>query len=359
MKKGDEVRFIHSIGGGVIAGFKDKNTVLVEDEDGFQIPTPINEVVIVNAASDDLIVSVSDGEDKYMAHSSAQPAATPAPSTAGTSAPSLRREFSGGNRLTAHIAFIAMEPTRLGHTIYEAYLVNDSNYHLFAVLSTAVGGDWQLRFSGELKPNSKQLLQQLDMNDAQQWERISVQLIACKHDRPYELKPSVDVQMRLDQVKLCKAGCFRSNDYFEDPAFLLTIIDKDKSARPLVVQSDAMKREMYRDEIPQFTQTHKRPEQLRDPNAPIVVDLHAEALLDDMRGMSNAEILDYQLDQFRKVMNEHRRNTGRKIVFIHGKGEGTLRRAIIQELQYRYKPCRWQDASFREYGYGATQITIK
>ena len=46
-------------------------------------------------------------------------------------------------------------------------------------------------------------------------------------------------------------------------------------------------------------------------------------------------------------------------MFIHGKGEGVLRRAIINELNYRYKKYTYQDASFQEYGYGATQVTIR
>ena len=46
MKIGDKVRFLSDTGGGFIADIKGK-IVLVEDEDGFQIPTPINEIVIV------------------------------------------------------------------------------------------------------------------------------------------------------------------------------------------------------------------------------------------------------------------------------------------------------------------------
>lgn len=47
MKIGDKVKFLSETGGGVVAGFQGKNIVLVEDEDGFQIPTPINEVVVI------------------------------------------------------------------------------------------------------------------------------------------------------------------------------------------------------------------------------------------------------------------------------------------------------------------------
>ena len=52
-------------------------------------------------------------------------------------------------------------------------------------------------------------------------------------------------------------------------------------------------------------------------------------------------------------------NTGAKIVFIHGKGEGVLRKAILDELKRKYPRCEAQDASFREYGFGATLITVR
>ena len=47
MKIGDKVRFLSDVGGGRVAGFQGKNIVLVEDEDGFQVPTPANELVVV------------------------------------------------------------------------------------------------------------------------------------------------------------------------------------------------------------------------------------------------------------------------------------------------------------------------
>ena len=48
MKKGDKVRFLSESGGGIVAGFQGKDIVLVEDEDGFQIPTRINDVVVID-----------------------------------------------------------------------------------------------------------------------------------------------------------------------------------------------------------------------------------------------------------------------------------------------------------------------
>ena len=47
MRIGDRVRFLNEIGGGRVAGFQGKNIVLVEDEDGFQVPMLMTEVVVV------------------------------------------------------------------------------------------------------------------------------------------------------------------------------------------------------------------------------------------------------------------------------------------------------------------------
>ena len=75
--------------------------------------------------------------------------------------------------------------------------------------------------------------------------------------------------------------------------------------------------------------------------------------------MSAGDILNYQIDIFKKTLEQYKKKKGQKIVFIHGKGEGVLRQALIHELKYRYKQYTYQDASFKEYGYGATQVTIK
>ena len=97
----------------------------------------------------------------------------------------------------------------------------------------------------------------------------------------------------------------------------------------------------------------------KDKNEPVVVDLHASELLETTAGMNSADILKYQIETFRSTLKQYEKDKGRKIVFIHGKGEGVLRHAIINELRYRYKQYLYQDASFQEYGYGATQVTIK
>ena len=81
-------------------------------------------------------------------------------------------------------------------------------------------------------------------------------------------------------------------------------------------------------------------------------------LLETTSGMDNAAILKYQLGVFRKTMDTYKKCKNQRIVFIHGKGEGVLRRALIDDLKLRYPLCTYQDASFQQYGFGATMITI-
>ena len=90
----------------------------------------------------------------------------------------------------------------------------------------------------------------------------------------------------------------------------------------------------------------------------IEIDLHAHELLDTMAGMSKGDIKEYQMQVFRRTMQEHMNEKGRRIVFIHGKGEGVLRKAITDELKHSFKTCEYQDASFQQYGFGATMVTI-
>ena len=73
MKIGDKVRFLSEMGGGKVAGFQGKDIVLVEDEDGFEIPMRINDVVVVQ--SDDynsrnaLTAKMQQAESKQQAMS--------------------------------------------------------------------------------------------------------------------------------------------------------------------------------------------------------------------------------------------------------------------------------------------------
>jgi dsDNA-specific endonuclease/ATPase MutS2 len=49
----------------------------------------------------------------------------------------------------------------------------------------------------------------------------------------------------------------------------------------------------------------------------------------------------------------------KRIVFIHGVGNGKLKFELRKLLDTTYAKLRYQDASFKEYGYGATLVMLK
>lgn len=89
----------------------------------------------------------------------------------------------------------------------------------------------------------------------------------------------------------------------------------------------------------------------------VEVDLHIEELVDDHRGWSNAEIVQFQLEKFESVLNTAFQTRKRKMVVIHGRGDGILRYEIRKKLQ-DYPGVEVHDANFKIYGQGATEILL-
>lgn len=355
MKIGDKVRFLSETGGGRVSGFQGKNIVLVEDEDGFDVPMPVNEVVVVGDESYDTsrIVEGKQQQQKQAQQKKQEEEPADRPITFRP----MPEERRGGEQLSVYLAFVPMEVKELSKTRFEAYLVNDSNYYVRFTYLSAEGNAWRLRATDEVEPNTKLFIEEFGREDLQGMERVSLQLVAYKRQKSFLLKPAVDVQMRIDGVKFFKLHTFQDSDFFEQPALIYTVVERDRVVRPLLIDAQRLKAEMYgsKEEEPRSPLV-RMPAKEGDP---IVVDLHAHELLDTTAGMSATDILNHQLDYFRKTLKEYEKKRGTMIVFIHGKGEGVLRKALVNELQYRYKQFTYQDASFQEYGYGATQVTIK
>ncbi|MBC6489708.1 Smr/MutS family protein [Flavihumibacter stibioxidans] len=92
------------------------------------------------------------------------------------------------------------------------------------------------------------------------------------------------------------------------------------------------------------------------PPARTVVDLHIEKLTDGWKSMSNAEILQFQVDQFEKYYELALAHYQPMLTVIHGLGSGRLRDEIHDILRHR-KPVKYFVNQYHpSYGYGATEI---
>ena len=229
MQKGDKVRFLNDVGGGVVKAFKPGGIVLVEDEDGFEIP----------CLQDDLVVITTNAYNFEIPQHKEAP-----------------------------------QPERVDGREY------------LASKGAAQGG----KDDAELDENLEARIVRLEM------------LVHKLEDR-------------------------------------IARLEGDKAAREKDKLQARQVRQQQKNEI-------------------LEVDLHAHEVLETTKGMDARAIKDYQLSVFTRTMDEHIREKGRKIVFIHGKGEGALRKALIDTLKDKYKSCEYQDASFQQYGFGATMVII-
>lgn len=345
---GDTVRYLNAVGGGRIV--KIEGQIAFVDEDGFETPVLLRECVVVGSAAPATEARTPDTQQQVTARAE----------TTAADTDFKIEETAEGEKLTVVLAFEPHDIKRLSTTTFEAILVNDSNYYLLYSFASRNDSDttWVLRSSETLEPQTQISMTELAREDLPDMDRVSMQIIAYKPDRPFTLKPPVTTEMRIDTTKFAKLHCFRQNTYFDNPVLAFNIITDDEQDRPVTIDPDALRMAMTEQkQQPQPRRQAASPR--RDKKAePLVIDLHIDQLLDTTAGMSHADILNHQLHEFHRVMKEHARDLGSRIVFIHGKGEGVLRKALLEQLRRHYPRCEWQDASFREYGFGATQVTI-
>ena len=380
VKIGDKVRFLNDVGGGTITGFQGKDIVLVADEDGFEIPTLVTEVVAVET-NDYNIAKVVDGKKKEK-NNEDKPTPTSVKNALAVNDDEeeeeetdiadqeltykpMAQERRGANELNLCLDFVPKRVKEISDTPFEVYLVNDCNYYIHYTLLNYEGKACQVRHEGEIAPNTKVYLEELLHNRLEEWERITIQTLAFKRDKVFFPKPTYSVNLRIDGTKFYKLHAFQPSVFFNTPALTYDILKDDRAVRPMFVDADELREAMQTPEEqlptepqPRISGAEKRATRKQDRNAIVEVDLHAHELLDTMVGLEPRDILEYQIKVFRDTMNAHLKNHGCRIVFIHGKGEGVLRNALLKELRTHYKQCRVQDASFREYGYGATMVTI-
>jgi hypothetical protein len=214
---------------------------------------------------------------------------------------------------------------------------------------------WLSRQSGIINPNDRLFLEEFSKQQLVDLEKVCVQLVAYKQAQPYTLKNTYSVELRLDAIKFYKLHSFQENDFFEDEALIYPLVINDNPVRELLISATDLQAAMMQKEV---EKPHPAPAKKNKVPEIIEVDLHINQLLDNTTGLSNADMLALQLEKFNSVMAENRNSKGKKIVFIHGKGEGVLRNAVLAELKTKYKKCTVQDAAFKEYGFGASMVTI-
>lgn len=356
IKKGDIVRFLNAVGGGKVVRIDElKKLVYVEDENGFEIPVHERECVMVGEVNKETNFIKKDFSSKVSTPEPQQHSPAAESKMIVVEQPVPVVETPEGETPKVLLAFFPVDIKLLQTTDYDCYMVNDSNYYLHYNIANCSNGQWKSVSNGTIEPNMQEELKPVSKEELNDWEQIRVQLIPFKKDKVYTIQPAVDASIKINVVKFYKLHSFTENDYFDEPAMILDIISEKENQVFEAIPPEEIKKAMFQKEDrsrPRIIKREQKPEVIE-------IDLHINELVDTTAGMSNADMLLLQLDKFHSVLDENKHRKGQKIVFIHGKGEGVLRSEIEKLLKTRYKSYYFQDASFREYGFGATMVTIK
>jgi len=327
LRIGDKVRFLNEVGEGTVSRIKDKTSVYVEMEDGFEIPFQENQLVPIHT---ELIVD-KDSENMEM-----DPEAQ-----------------------ISEALYLILEPDHELPQLmsdYRIYLFNASSYHLLYTYSVMDESHYQTVKHGEAGPFQKIALKTIKPDFLKNYQYHCLEALFFKNTF-YKSQQPVSQRIKISNAILQQSYKITHAEFDRQVyAFLL----KDD-----FVSSEQVHQNLTADELDRLrTVKEFGPRQKTSKSSKAYlkslekeVDLHIEELVDSVNGLSNHEMLSIQLERFEKELDAAIENHLRKITFIHGVGNGRLKQEIRKTLQYT-KGVTYQDASFKEYGFGATQVNI-
>jgi hypothetical protein len=351
-KTGDRVRFLNDVGGGVVGKIEPNGMVFVLTDDGFDLPVQAKELVHAggfavaegNEPASAGMKSMKPKESKKVeiVEELPKPAALP-------------RNVSPDSAIKLLMGFIAENPGPVFSSKIESYLINDSGFNAYYVIGTWERGGYYYLSSGMVEANTKCFVASFDHTSLSKLTGMHIQAILLS-DGKYNRKLPLDKIIDIGMVNFSKESYFRENDYFEEKAVIFPVSDEGKQ----VDQHDNI--EVPEDVIYQkqdADNTRENPAKKREAvTDTLEVDLHMDEseILHSQYSLSG--ILALQLTRFHSAMEEALSKNMRRLVIIHGVGQGTLKMQIRKELQDKYPNFLFQDASFKEYGFGATMIHL-
>ncbi len=356
-KTGDKVKFLDETGTGIITKIINDNIVNVAIEDGFEIPTLINNLIKINDISNNIndeycndnLSKNNDVEDDDF-----QRGIIP-----------LENSYSKDKETHGiYFAFIPQNQVSLITGYIDIYLINHTDskilYSLYLKKSEEeeyLGTDY-----GIIDSESKLIIDTIERKDLGKWEQGLIEIIFYKIENTKIIQP-VSKNFKIKPVKLYKEDNYKNTSFLKEKAFILMLSEYYKQPLNLWekelnnIDSGTIKNKILAakleepDELKIFINKH-----IIDSNS-AEVDMHIWKLTDNYSKMTNYEMLKIQLGYFKNCLKSAMLNRLSNIVFIHGVGNGTLKKEIIKILD-QYPEIEYKNASMSKYGVGATEIKI-
>lgn len=325
LRIGDKVRFLNEVGEGVVSRIKDQTSVYVEMHDGFEIPFLIKELVPIHT---ELIIN------KYAENI----------------------ELDVDAQLNDAIYFVIEPDHELQSLIsdYKVYLFNASSFNVVYTYSIKDDAYFQTLKHGEVGAYQKIFLKNVKLKFFDEFNFHKIECLFYKNTH-YKAQIPVSVVLNVSPKIISKTDKVK-HDEFKHSVYTFLIKD-DFIYKEEIVQELSLIEISKLEALKEFKSNTKISKSSKEFLKSLEVDLHIEELIENVKGLSNIEMLNIQIEKFEKTMDKAFENNLKKIVFIHGVGNGRLKAEIINRLQH-IKGITFHDASHKEYGFGATQVNI-
>lgn len=310
-KLGEFVRFVNELREGFITRIIDENTIAVTDDDGFEIPVLASQVTRVHGKSD--FTAIQANEESILK----QP-----------------------DQFISNGIFIGITDDKRVGSVVHFNLINTSSFQLLFTFNTKKK-EFNGECSGQLNPGAMVQIYSASLNELDLWPKFHLQVLLHASGK-HEIKKPI---LFSDKFKAKDFSGTKKHDAILAKEAWMIQIDSEV---PLI-DPQKLKESFFRPSS----------EKIEIPNPGKEVDLHIEKIRDDHHFLKNSEILDIQLNHFKKNLDAAIVHKLQSIIFIHGTGNGTLRNEIHKIISKHTQVKTFMDAHKEKFGYGATEIVLK
>ena len=319
MNIGDKVRLLHGKEEGVITKLSSGGQVEIEIEDGFRIPALKSEVVLIHEAEGEYFDTKQDKSGKDYSNSRADSSVT--------------NDSEG-----LYMAYVPYNDQ-----VHDMVLINNSTKDCLYSIDELQGDNAKNLGAGVVKAKSFTKLGEKLLEDFEQWLPFSAMLLLLNK----RLEKKQPVQVR--NIK------FKASSFFKSKG-TAPLLDKSAYFFKLdVAEKNLDVSRLNKALNPERNDSYPAAKVKRPPDS---IDLHIEKLTPDHDLMSNSEMLQLQLKTFESNLNDAIASGMDEIVFIHGIGNGVLRKEIHKYLSQLKGIKYFKDSQKTNFGYGATTVKI-
>ncbi|WP_162341979.1 Smr/MutS family protein [Cyclobacterium salsum] len=319
MNIGDRVRLLHGKEEGVITRLSSGGQVEIEIEDGFRIPAMKSEVVVIDKAEKEYFDTPSSSGAIYTGENRPKP---------------IENVHKGG-------FFLAYVP--YNDQVHDVLLINTTiKEYLFSV-DELQGEASKNVAAGVLLPGSSTKVAEKMIRDFEQWPALKFLMVPLNKQVEASPKP---IERKVK---------FKASAFFKHKG-KAPLIEKEAYFFKLNEQEKLLDVKKLNEELNPTDASTFPAKKVSRPAASI--DLHIEKLTKDHDLMSNGEMVQLQLAVFEKNLNDAIASGMDEITFIHGIGNGVLRKEIHRYLSQMKGIKYFKDSQKTNFGYGATAVKI-